>query len=188
MESQGNIEKSDHSVSNGENLLQARRLTPENTRIFRGTFNLLHVTVKDEGLYRAVFAVQAFPVSSPKRFIFLYYYDLKDRQTEIGMIENLDIFPPETKALVLEALAKHYFAYEIKAIHDIRWEFGVLFFNVETDKGPKKFYMRWLHHRAEDYGEKGKILLDVFDDRYIIPDVSALSPMEKDLFTRFIYW
>ncbi len=171
-----------------EKFLGIRILTPENAKIFRGTFNLLHVTVKGEGLYRGVFAAQAFPVSSPRGFIFLYYYDLQDKQREIGMIENLDVFPPETKALLLEALAKHYFAYEIKSIRDIRFEFGILLFDVETDKGPKRFYMRWQYHRAEDYGEYGKILLDVFDDRYIIPDLRDLPPVERELFKRFIYW
>ncbi|MCM8769612.1 MAG: DUF1854 domain-containing protein [Candidatus Omnitrophica bacterium] len=104
---------------NGEELLTARILTPENAKIFRGTYNLLHILVKDEGLYRGVFAVQAFPVSRPRQFIFLYYYDFQDRQREIGMIENLDSFPPESRSLVLESLAKYYFAYEIETIHNI---------------------------------------------------------------------
>ena len=35
---------------------------------------------------------------------------------------------------------------------------------------------------------EGPYLYDVDDNRYLIPDVSALSPHEQGEFTRYIYW
>jgi hypothetical protein len=60
--------------------------------------------------------------------------------------------------------------------------------DVQTDKGPVEFLMRWQHDRALDYGREGKILLDVNENRYLIPDVAALTPRERSDFQRYIYW
>ena len=60
--------------------------------------------------------------------------------------------------------------------------------DVETDKGPASFLMRWQHDRAVDYGQQGKILLDVDDNRYLVPDVEALPEHERNDFERYIYW
>jgi len=165
-----------------------RILSPETVKIFRGTFNMLHVMVIGDTLYRGVFAVQAFPLSMPRKFISLFYFDERDRPEEIGVIEDLNAFPSDARDLVVETLEKYYFSYEIIAIHRITWQFGLLHFDVETDKGRKDFYMRWEHSRAVDYGENGKILLDVFDDRYVISNVDALSKAERQAFTRYIFW
>ncbi len=41
---------------------------------------------------------------------------------------------------------------------------------------------------AQDYGSHGKLLLDTDENRYPIPDVSALPDRDRRLFERFIYW
>ena len=48
--------------------------------------------------------------------------------------------------------------------------------------------MRWQHDRAVDYGRRGKVLIDVDDNRYLIPDLEQLSQREFDEFRRYIYW
>jgi hypothetical protein len=168
--------------------IKVQFLKPEDIKIFRGTFNLMHLTDSKGNLYRGVYAVSAFPILCPNRYIFLFYYDEYDNSSEIGVIENIDIFPEEAREIILEVMRKHYFAYVIQKIYSIKLEFGILHFEVETDKGPKNFDMRWTSHRTLDFGESGKVLLDVFDDRYIIPDVNGLSRADRDLFTRYVYW
>lgn len=173
-----------------ENLkhLQVQFLNSEEIKIFRGTFNLMHVTTADGTIYRGVYAVRAFPITCPNRYIFLFYYDEKDKSQEIGVIESLDDFPQETRDIILDVMKKHYFGYMIQKIYSINLEFGILHFEVETDKGPRSFDMRWASHRTIDLGESGKILLDVFDDQYIIQDINNLSRADRDLFTRYVYW
>ncbi len=165
-----------------------RFLKPGEIKIFRGAFNLMHLTDSDGTLYRGVYAMRAFPITCPNKFVFLFYYDENDKSREIGAIESLDTFPEEEREIVLDVMKKHYFGYTVKEIYSIKLEFGVLHFEVETDKGPKSFDMRWASHRTLDFGESGKILLDVFDDRYVIPDVNNLSRVDRDLFTRYVYW
>jgi hypothetical protein len=48
--------------------------------------------------------------------------------------------------------------------------------------------MRWAQDRAVDFGQNGKVLIDVDDNRYLLQDLDALSPRERADFQRFIYW
>jgi hypothetical protein len=48
--------------------------------------------------------------------------------------------------------------------------------------------MRNSHSQAQEYGENGKLLLDVDDNRYLIPDVDALPRRQHLLFRRYVYW
>ena len=34
--------------------------------------------------------------------------------------------------------------------------------------------MRWTQSQAQDFGERGKVLLDVEDNRFLVPDTDAL--------------
>ncbi len=183
-----NEQPSPFSLENTLASVGVRRLTPENTTIFEGTFSLLHCAVRGDNLYRGVFAVLLFPVTYPNRFISLRYTGEKDKEHEIGIIEDLATFPEEAQHLIRRNLARHYKEYLITRIHRIRQEYGLLFFEVEADGHPASFVMPWRYDRAEEYGQSGKVLLDAFDNRYIIRDVNALSATERRMFTSFIYW
>lgn len=166
-------------------------LHPDKTKIFKGTYNLMHLTISgpDSRLERGVFAVRAFPVSHPDKFISLRHTDpLDNREHEIGVIEDINEFPEDVRKLVLESLGKHYLELQIRRIREIRWEYNLLFFEVETHLGRMEFMMRWSYDRAQNYGEHGKVLLDVYANRYIIPDVNKLAKEDLDLFQRWIYW
>ncbi len=168
-----------------------RRLTPANTTVFEGTFSLVHVAVKNDTLYRGVFAVMMFPIRHPDRFISLRYTDVtdgRDREQEIGVIEDLGVFPVEAQRLVRASLVKHYCEQVVTRIYKVENRFGLLFFQVETQLGRREFVMPWRGDRAEDYGATGKVLLDAFDNRYIIPDVGQLPPADRNTLTAYVYW
>lgn len=167
-----------------------RILTPDNCKIFTGVFSLLHAYVESDevGLYRGIYAVMAFPVSSPDRYISLRYMDTEGLEHEIGVIVDPKVFPKDAQALIKESLARHYFENQIVRIYEVEWEYGLLFFDVETAQGRKWFQMRWQVDRAQDYGEHSKVLLDVFDNRFIIPDLRELPRQDRERLTRYIYW
>lgn len=48
--------------------------------------------------------------------------------------------------------------------------------------------MRWSQDRATEYGERGRVLIDLSDNRYLVPDLEALPAGERVLFQRYIYW
>lgn len=167
---------------------EARYLTPEIARIHLGSRNALHVTVLNDRIYGGVFAEYIFAVRQPRKYVSLRYKNAKGEEIEVGIIRDLEDWPQADRALVEEALHRHYFVHTITRIHHIGWKYGFIAFDVETDKGPAQFLMRWQHDRAHDYGRGGKVLLDVDENRYLIPDVGALSPKERDEFLRYVYW
>jgi hypothetical protein len=167
---------------------RVRWLPPAVAHIFEGTYSLLHCTVKGDTLYRGVFAVRMFPVSYPDQFISLRHHDIEEKVREIGMIPDLNEYPEAAQRLVRASLDRHYYEQIISRIHEVRNEFGLLFFTVETQRGREEFIMPWRHDRAEDYSANGKLLLDVSDNRYIVPDVAALPPTDRRRLTKYIYW
>ncbi len=165
-----------------------RRLTPATTKIFEGAFSLLHCAVTGDQVYRGVFAVLMFPIRYPDCYISLRYTGEKDKVREIGVIEDLCAFPDGTQTLIRTVLKKQYHEHIIQRVYKVRDEFGLLFFDVETQRGRQEFMMPWRHDRAEDFGAGGKVLLDVNENRFIVPDVLALPAKDQRLFTNYIYW
>lgn len=165
-----------------------RWLQPDLAKIHLGNLGALHVTVPNEMIYGGVFAVRCMPVYYPERYISLRYRDHEKREVEVGLIRDLADWPEETRTLVRESLLKRYFVHTIVGIEEIKPYGSYLGFRVQTDLGPMEFMMRWQGDRAHDYGQGGKMLLDTDDNRYLVPDVSALAESERRLFMRYIYW
>jgi hypothetical protein len=157
-------------------------------RIHLGVHSALHVTVKGERIYGGVYAAYAFPVAYPNGYISLLHTTGSGEDLEVGIIRELDDFPRDQADLVRTALNRRYFVHTITKINEIGWKYGLVSMDVDTDKGKAAFLMRWRHDRAVDYGKRGKVLIDVDENRYLIPDLAELSPAEHDDFTRIIYW
>ncbi len=166
---------------------EIRFLTPDMCRIHLGTHDALHVTVKNERIYGGVYAAYAFPVRHPDSYISLLH-TTSDEEIEIGIIRDLGTFPEADATLVRQALERRYFVHTITHIHHVGWKYGFVFLDVETDKGHAEFLMPWRHDRAFDYGSRGKVLIDVDDNRYLIPDLEKLPAKERNEFRRYIYW
>jgi len=165
-----------------------RWLTPQDTEVFEGTYSLLHCTVKGQGLYRGVFAVLLFPITHPEQYVSLRYTDRDGGVGEIGVIRDLREFPEQARTLIRSSLSKQYYERIIRRVRSVRCRYGQLFFEVETERGRERFTMPWRHDRAEDYGRRGKLLLDVFDNRYVIPDLTRLPAADRRRLTSHIYW
>lgn len=179
----------DTALLTKESATHIRRLLPGSIRLFKDDQAVLNCEVRGEATYPSVFAVLLFPVSEPRRFVSIRRNDEEGKVREIGVIEDLSEFDAETRAFVLECLAKHYHQKTIRRVYNLRCEYGwLLSFDVETDQGKEAFQMRWRHDRAESYGEDGKVLLDVFENRYIIPKVSDLPPKDRRRLRSYIYW
>jgi hypothetical protein len=166
---------------------ELRFLTPDMCRIHLGTHEALHVTVKNERIYGGVYAVCAFPAGRPEEYISLIH-TAGDEEIEIGILRSLGDFPEEDAALVRQALARRYFVHTVTRIRRVGWKYGFVNLQVETDKGEADILVPWRHDRAFDYGRRGKVLVDVDNNRYLIPDLGTLSPRERNEFQRYIYW
>ncbi|MHB1426747.1 MAG: ABC transporter transmembrane domain-containing protein [Gemmataceae bacterium] len=164
-----------------------RWLRPDETRLQLGERDTLQAAV-GAALYDGLFAVRALPATYPDRFISLRYADDDGQEHEVGLVRDLAEWPAEDRALLEQALARRYYVRVINAIHSIEFKYNLLTFEVETDRGPVCFTIRNSHSQAQDYGDNGKLLVDVDDNRYLIPDLDALPRRQHLLFRRFVYW
>lgn len=166
-----------------------RWLEPANARIHLGNRGTLHVTVLNDRIYPGVFAVRCFPVQYPSRYISLRYLDAEKHEVEVGLVRDLADWPAEVQQLLRESLLKRYFVHTVSRVHEITTlAGGFLELSVDTDLGPMTFIMRYQGDRAQDYGAGGKLLLDIDENRFLIPKLAELPDRDRALFTRYIYW
>lgn len=165
-----------------------RWLRPRFARIHLGNRGALHVTIQNERIYNGVFALRCMPVRYPNEYLSLRWFNADNREQEIGLIRELAEWPADSQKLINESLVRRYFVHTILRIHAIERLQNYLNFKVETDLGPMEFFMRWSYDTAHDYADRGKVLLDVEENRYVVPDVAALLPADRKLFERWIYW
>ena len=166
----------------------ARYLTPEDTRLFRGPQGSIHCALNDTEAFANVYCKLCMPVRYPTRFISVWHTTDDNKERHIGIIEQLDGFDEQTRTLIRGSLAQQYFERHISRIFDVTWQFGLLSFDVETEGERTSFMMRWQHDRALEHGDDGKVLLDVYENRYVIASMRALPAGDRDRLMRYIYW
>jgi ABC-type multidrug transport system ATPase subunit len=109
-------------------------------------------------------------------------------ERELGVLRRMNRWPVETRRLLAAALARRYLLRKITGFFDIRLQSGYLTCKAQTEEGPVSFTMRWSQSQTQDFGSNGKILLDLEDNRFLIPDAAALPPRDRELLERYIYW
>ena len=107
----------------------------------------------------------------------------------MGIIRDLADWPDADRALVEEALHRHYFVHTITRIHHIGWKYGFIAFDVQTDKGPAQFLMRWQHDRAVRLRPDAARCCSTStrtatSSRTCRPSATK----ERDEFLRYVYW
>ncbi len=87
-----------------------------------------------------------------------------------------------------ESLLRRYFVHAVQRVFAINQIQNYLEMDVDTDLGPMQFIMRYASESAQSYGDNGRMLLDVEENRFLITDMSVLPDEDRRLFERYIYW
>lgn len=165
-----------------------RWLSPDQAVVHLGTRNALHVTIKNERIYNGVFALRCLPVRFPNQYISLRYTNSENREQEVGLIKDLSVWPAEAQKLIEASLQRRYLVHHITEVIDIEQFGNYLSFKVVADGREMEFIQRWSYSTAQDYGQNGKVLVDVEENRYLIPDTTKLPSPGNSRFHRYIYW
>ena len=165
-----------------------RWLEPGEVELREGPYQSLEVVLPDGTVHRGVFAVRCFPATRPDDFISLRVWDRDGNEVELGIVRHLGRWSSDTQKLLRAALGRRYFLRRITGIEDIKVECGYLRLGVKTDQGPTQFTMRWNQSHAQDFGARGKVLLDLEDNRFLVPDVDELPLRDRELLQRYVYW
>jgi ATP-binding cassette, subfamily B, bacterial len=131
---------------------------------------------------------QAMPLTEPGRYVAIRHGH--PRQREVGIIPNIAELTPDQQRLAHDALRRRYINQTITRIHSIRNEFGLLEWHVHTDRGPRHFSLPQSSANVMEYGNlnEGRIVLDVYGDRYLIPNIHHLDRKSLSIMRRYVYW
>ncbi len=146
-------------------------IDPKRVHFFRGEDGALKMTAEGDRSFLRVRVSRSFPLSDPG-----HYVGLRDGgDGEIGLIKDLRELPPDQRQLVEEELDKRYFIPVVHRIQDIKEEFGIVTWDVETDRGSKRYIVRGLKDNVYEQGDCRLLVTDVDGNRFEIPDYTLLD-------------
>lgn len=157
-------------------------LDPKRLRFVQEEDGSITLEIEGEGRFEHVILRRAFPLTNPNRYI-----SVRDREDrEIGMIKDLRELRPESRRVVEAELERRYFVPVIKRVLALRERGGIVEWEVETDKGPRKFITHGIHDSVKNLGLRRLMITDVDGNRYEIPDWAELDPKSIALIGKII--
>lgn len=155
-------------------------LTPHNAKFFRSpgglvSMNLINADGSVETFERIVI-IRAFPITNPDDFLAIRETGSGGgRGDEIGLIESIRDFDPETVALLNEELDRRYFIPEITKIYSMKEKYGYHYTEAQTSAGRVKFVLNNPSNNIRTL-EDGRILItDTDGNCFCLPDPSKLD-------------
>lgn len=145
-------------------------LTPDQCTFERSDGGLLSMDLDGE-TYEGISIQRGFPFSHGDDYLSVRDKDGK----ELGMIRSVSDFGRDAQRLIASELERRYFTPTITRISRIKEEFGYAYWDVETDRGPRRFTVRGLQDSILPIGSERILIIDVDGNRFEIPDVTALD-------------
>ena len=149
-------------------------LDPATLRFFHHV-GILRLTLPDRS-YRAARIYRAFPISDPN-----HYFGVTDGAgKDIGMIPDSSNLDDESREAAKAELETRYFVPVVRKVLDIRDDYGANVFEVETDRGHKRYVVRAIKDNTVEITSNRLIITDVDGNRFEIEDLHALDPHSQN--------
>ncbi len=157
--------------------LDCARLT-----VFCDDSRRIRATVADDKSFLDVRFVRCFPNTNPDAF-----WALLDRKSQvIGIIADPAELDDDSRSAGLASLEEQYFCPVVTAIRSMKEEFGAVYFDVETDRGPRSFVSKGVRESIEEQDTGNIVLTDVDENRYVIPDWTRLDAKSRKLIAHVV--
>ena len=150
-------------------------LDPEKVIFFRVN-DALRVTIEENLSCLRVIPMSAFPISLRENYISLRDID----GNELGMIKDSTKLDENSRKLLRDELRKRYFTPIILKIKSLQEKFNIYEWDVETDRGSKKFFTKRLQYNIKET-EKGYLITDLENNKYEIKNLSQLDAQSAAL-------
>lgn len=151
---------------------RVRYLTAKDIKFYETKGKLLGAVLDNEDIGR-VDLLRLFPLHQAEKYLSVRRQaeSHRDRNTEVGIIEGIESFSDEEKALIRNELEKRYFVPEITKVKAVKEEFGHTYWETETTSGDRSFTTFDMSASLVRISENSVLLIDVDGSRYLIPDL-----------------
>lgn len=166
-----------------EEVLQMRFLTSENAEFKRTEGGFISLKTGDKE-YDRVGVYLTFPLTNPEEFISIRETDEKAK--EIGIIQNLKCMKKDVQEMIREQIRLRYFMPVIRKVMDVKDEYGYAYWHVMTDFGVCRFTTHMGGDAVINIGGARYQITDIDGNRYELPDLYALTVMERKKLDLFI--
>lgn len=146
---------------------------PGEIELFYAPPGRLRATIGGRFSFIEVKIFRAWPLSRPDEYISMQH----GGDEEFAMLMSLDELEPVSRAVAAEELKRRYLTALIREIIQIRSEFGVTYWRVNTDRGERDFVVQSLSESCIWLSEQHILILDVDGSRFEIQDRTALDPV-----------
>jgi len=146
-------------------------------KIEEGIDNKLNIILPDGSRLDGVEPRMMLPVTNKYSYISL----VDDDGNEKCIIRNIWEIPGKYSRYLERALERHYLIPKIVEIKSIKEKFGLLQWEVVTDRGPYKFEITSRYNDIKVMADKRILIRDSNDNRYEIMDYEKLPKKSKRL-------
>ena len=137
----------------------------------RSEVGTARLEIRNEACHLRVVVRRLMPLSNPDSYISL----AADEDTEIGILVNPSALAPESQKILQEELDKRYFTPTIQKVYQVKEQFGIHEWEVETERGRVTFSVRGLNQNIKQVPPARLFVTDVRGNRYDIPDYRKLD-------------
>ena len=152
-------------------------------KLERTDLYFVRLTLKDGTVYEDLEPRRLFPITNQTMFITL----LDSHEKELGFVRDLEEIDDDSRRALEECFAEYYMIPKIQKVLKCVDKFGTLKWTVETDRGVITFDIRNRHSDIKQMGHSNRVIIrDANDNRYEIPDYTALDAHSKHLLFSYL--
>ena len=145
----------------------------------------VRLEIAGDRCYLSVEIARSFPLDEASHYLSVRNA-LDEERPEIGIIADAAALEPASRRVVEQELYRRYFVPRIQRITYLREEFGILNFEVETDRGPREFSVRNPQENLRQVGEGRMLVIDIDGCRYEVPDLEALDKKSRAILRDYV--
>jgi hypothetical protein len=150
---------------------------PGELHLFYEPEGMPRLTVKNDRSYPKVKVVLAAPLSRPREHVSF----LNGKGEEIVMLPSLEDLDAESRQVAEQELQRRYLTCQVQQLLSLRQEFGVTYWEADTDRGVRDFVIRDHQENCVWLSETHLLLIDVDGSRFEIPDRRLLDERSQQL-------
>lgn len=151
-------------------------------RIKRSDVYLVTLTLKDGTVIENLEPRRLFPVTNADMFITLLDHDEK----EVAFVRDLQELDENSANELRKCFKEYYRIPRIIRLIESDEKFGSLTWKAETDRGTVSFRIRNRHSDIKCMNGTRVLIRDTNDNRYEIPDYTALDPHSRRLLFSYL--